>query len=85
MRYLFIWLVRIYRAVFSPIWHALMGPQAGCRFTPTCSEYAIEALRVHGTFRGLGLALKRVSRCHPGCCGGEDSVPPKKTSTDCKK
>jgi len=49
-----------------------------CRFEPTCSVYADEALRVHGLWRGLGLAFKRISRCHPWGGSGYDPVPPKK-------
>ena len=47
-----------------------------CRFTPSCSEYAIEALRTHGAGRGAWLAARRILRCHPGCPGGHDPVPP---------
>lgn len=63
-------LVRIYRYTISP-W---LGPN--CRFQPTCSEYAIEALRVHGLFRGGGLAVRRILRCHPWGGSGYDPVPP---------
>jgi hypothetical protein len=50
---------------------------ARCRFYPTCSAYAIEALRVHGTARGLALATWRVLRCNPFSNGGIDDVPPR--------
>lgn len=53
----------------------LMSPS--CRFYPSCSAYAIEALQVHGAVRGLYLALRRVIRCHPFNPGGVDRVPPK--------
>ena len=49
-----------------------------CRFIPTCSCYAIEAIEVHGVIYGVFLALKRVLRCNPLCRGGYDPVPPKK-------
>ncbi len=49
-----------------------------CRFTPTCSAYAIEALETHGAFKGTALAVWRVLRCNPLCHGGYDPVPPKK-------
>ena len=62
-------LVRAYRYLLSPWW----GGQ--CRFTPTCSEYAIVALREHGAWRGSQLALRRISRCHPWHEGGYDPVP----------
>jgi putative membrane protein insertion efficiency factor len=62
-------LVRGYRYLLSPWW----GNQ--CRFSPTCSEYAIQALRRHGAWKGSLLALRRVSRCHPWHEGGFDPVP----------
>jgi uncharacterized protein len=49
-----------------------------CRFLPSCSTYAVEALRVHGALRGTWLALRRVGRCHPWNPGGIDPVPPRK-------
>lgn len=49
-----------------------------CRFTPSCSAYAIEAVRVHGSLKGSWLAIKRILRCNPFCKGGYDPVPPKK-------
>jgi putative membrane protein insertion efficiency factor len=61
--------VRVYQAFFS----ALM-PSA-CKFYPSCSHYAAEALRVHGARRGTWLALRRVARCHPFTRGGVDLVP----------
>lgn len=66
-----IWLVRAYQATA-----ALRSPR--CRFLPTCSSYAIEALRTHGPLRGTWLAVRRVSRCHPWNLGGFDPVPPRK-------
>jgi len=62
--------VRFYRLVISP----LIG--ANCRFQPTCSNYALEALERHGAFRGGWLALRRISRCHPLGGSGIDEVPP---------
>jgi len=61
--------IRFYRYVLSP-W---VGHH--CRFTPTCSVYAIEALQRHGPGRGLWLALRRLARCHPWAPGGIDPVP----------
>ena len=49
-----------------------------CRFQPTCSQYAIEAIKVHGVFKGFYLAAFRILRCNPFCKGGYDPVPPKK-------
>ncbi len=62
-------LVQLYRWTISP----LLG--ANCRFEPTCSSYAIEALRKHGAFRGSVLAVKRIARCHPWGRSGYDPVP----------
>ncbi len=50
-----------------------------CRFEPSCSDYALEALATHGAARGLWLTLKRLARCHPFAAGGRDAVPPVKT------
>ena len=69
--YLIIIPIRAYRLFVSP-W---LGKN--CRFQPTCSEYAIEALRVHGILKGSWLALKRVSRCNPLTEYGYDPVPEK--------
>ena len=67
--------IRFYRAFMSPLF-----PPA-CRFEPTCSQYAIEAIRVHGPLKGLGLAARRLARCHPiswlGGSSGFDPVPPR--------
>jgi len=56
--------------------HALAGPNAGCRFYPTCSCYAAEALRTHGVLHGTALAAWRLLRCNPFNAGGVDLVPP---------
>jgi uncharacterized protein len=69
-------LVRLYQWTIRP----LIGPR--CRYFPHCSDYAVEALATHGLFSGGWMTLKRLGRCHPGCAGGLDPVPPilKKTS-----
>ena len=63
------WPVRLYRLVFSP----LVG--RNCRFEPSCSAYALEALARHGALRGGALALRRILRCHPFGGSGIDNVP----------
>lgn len=62
-------LIRFYQVAISP----LKPPT--CRFTPTCSQYAIEAIKKHGAIKGLYLALKRILRCHPWGGSGYDPVP----------
>jgi putative membrane protein insertion efficiency factor len=71
MNRLFVWLLRGYQLLVSP----MFGPT--CRFYPTCSNYAIEAVRTHGAARGAWLAMRRVCRCHPWNDGGVDLVPPR--------
>lgn len=68
---LIVGLIRGYQYVLSP-W---VGSQ--CRFTPTCSEYARQAVITHGALKGSWLALRRLGRCHPWHPGGHDPVPPK--------
>ena len=69
MERLLLALIRAYRLVLSPWW----GNH--CRFTPTCSQYAAEAVERHGARDGTWLAMRRVGRCHPWCDGGFDPVP----------
>jgi uncharacterized protein len=61
--------ITVYRNVISPLFPPC------CRFTPTCSEYALEAFKKYGFFKGFWLALKRIIRCHPWNPGGYDPVP----------
>jgi len=68
LSYPLIWLIRIYQLVISP-W---LGPQ--CRFTPSCSVYAVQALRKYGLFKGGWLAIRRISSCHPWGGHGHDPV-----------
>jgi uncharacterized protein len=74
--------IRIYQVTLSPFLVAIGGPGSGCRFQPTCSEYFLQAIELHGTARGLFLGLKRIARCHPWGGSGEDCVPPKADDVD---
>ncbi|MBO9572782.1 MAG: membrane protein insertion efficiency factor YidD [Chitinophagaceae bacterium] len=65
----FIALIKLYQWLISP----LLGPS--CRFTPTCSNYSLQAFKKYGLFKGFWLTVKRVSRCHPWGGHGEDPVP----------
>jgi putative membrane protein insertion efficiency factor len=69
MSRLLVWLLRGYKLLVSP----MLGQN--CRFYPSCSAYAIEALQVHGAARGGWLAVRRLCRCHPWNAGGVDPVP----------
>jgi putative membrane protein insertion efficiency factor len=64
-----IWLIKGYRSLISPLFPPV------CRFQPTCSQYAIEAITQYGSFKGSWLAIKRILRCHPFHPGGYDPVP----------
>lgn len=69
MRFLLVGAIRLYQLAISPFL------PAACRFYPTCSQYALVAVRDHGALRGAGLAMKRLARCHPWNPGGVDFVP----------
>jgi putative membrane protein insertion efficiency factor len=66
-------LIRLYQLLLSPVL------PASCRFTPSCSAYAMEAVKVHGPLAGSWLGAKRICRCHPWNDGGYDPVPPANT------
>lgn len=71
MKYLLIGLLRVYRALISPLYGQV------CRYYPSCSAYALEAVQVHGSIKGSWLAVRRLARCHPWAAGGVDKVPQK--------
>ena len=69
MRKLLITLIQAYRYLLSPFFGT------SCRYTPSCSQYAIDAVQTHGVMKGLWLATKRIGSCHPWHAGGFDPVP----------
>jgi putative membrane protein insertion efficiency factor len=69
LSWIFLALIRVYQFAISP----LLG--SNCRFTPTCSQYGVEAIKKHGPFKGGWLTLKRIGRCHPWGKHGHDPVP----------
>lgn len=69
MKNLFLFLIRMYRTCISPLF------PAKCRYIPTCSEYAMQAIEKYGVIKGSFLGIKRILRCHPGRPGGYDPVP----------
>lgn len=71
MKYLLIALLKAYRFAISPLYGQV------CRYHPSCSAYALEAVQVHGSIRGSWLAVRRLGRCHPWAAGGLDPVPPR--------
>ena len=77
MRALIRFLIRAYQLTISP----LLGER--CRFYPSCSHYALEAIERHGVWRGGWLTLRRIARCHPFCHGGFDPVPPQAAHERC--
>jgi putative membrane protein insertion efficiency factor len=71
MSKILVWFIRAYQFLISPF----LG--ANCRFHPTCSDYACQAVHDHGPLRGLWLAARRIGRCNPWSAGGHDPVPKK--------
>jgi putative membrane protein insertion efficiency factor len=80
-QHILVFVVRLYRWVISPAKSLLFGPLGRCRFSPTCSAYALEAIKTHGAVNGSWLGLTRICRCQPwgGC--GHDPVPLVKPQT----
>ncbi|MBV9008486.1 MAG: membrane protein insertion efficiency factor YidD [Verrucomicrobia bacterium] len=75
MRFLVRLLVRAYQLTLSPVLSAIAGPNAGCRFSPTCSQYFLDAVEQHGFWRGTFLGATRLLRCQPWGGSGFDPVP----------
>jgi putative membrane protein insertion efficiency factor len=68
-------LIRFYQRFISPPLHWIGGPASGCRYTPTCSEYFLQAVLHHGVLRGGWLGVKRIGSCNPWGGSGYDPVP----------
>lgn len=77
--------IRLYQRTLSPLLPVVTAGACGCRFAPTCSHYAVEALRTHGALAGSALALRRLLKCTPLHPGGVDLVPPPRRSPRCAK
>ncbi len=69
MKYLFLMLIRFYQYAISPLFGS------SCRYTPSCSQYGVEAIKKHGAWKGGWLTIKRIGRCHPWGGSGYDPVP----------
>ena len=78
-------LIRLYQRTLSPVLPALFGPACGCRFAPTCSHYAAEAIRTHGVLLGIALGAIRHVKCTPLHPGGFDPVPPRRARPVCRR
>lgn len=82
VRFVVLLLLRIYRVAVSPVKNVVLGIHGACRFFPTCSTYAEQAVQRHGVICGGALAVRRVCRCHPWGGSGVDPVPePVRTSS----
>jgi putative membrane protein insertion efficiency factor len=77
MKRVLIVLVRSYQVLSAPLYGLMGGAVSACRFTPTCSHYALEALDLHGAWKGGVLTVRRLCRCHPWGGQGFDPVPPR--------
>lgn len=75
MKYLLIGLLKAYRTLISPLYGQV------CRYHPSCSQYALDAVTAHGSIRGTWLAVRRLARCHPWAAGGYDPVPPSRSTS----
>lgn len=73
-------LIRFYQRILNPMLKFAAGPAAGCRFSPSCSNYFLQAVDLHGPFRGSWIGICRIFRCHPWGGSGYDPVPTKHCS-----
>ena len=78
-------LIRLYQLTLSPVLPVVFGPNCGCRFHPTCSHYAMGAIRTHGAIRGGGYAIWRLLKCTPLHPGGMDPVPAARPRVRCER
>jgi putative membrane protein insertion efficiency factor len=78
-------LIRVYQRTLSPLLPVLTAGACGCRFSPTCSHYAADAIRTHGAVSGVGLAAIRLVKCTPLHPGGFDPVPPRRARPRCER
>jgi uncharacterized protein len=80
VQFILVGAIKVYQRVLAPVLGAALAPMGfGCRFHPTCSVYASQALREHGAVKGTWFALRRLCRCHPWGGSGLDPVPDRKT------
>ena len=75
MKFLIRLLIVFYQRIISPPLHWIGGPNSGCRYDPTCSQYFLEAVETHGAIKGSWMGFRRISRCHPWGGFGFDPVP----------
>lgn len=83
--WLLLGLLRVYQRTLSPVLPIVFGPACGCRFAPTCSHYAVEAIRTHGAVVGAALAAIRLLKCTPLHPGGIDPVPARPLRRRCDR